>query len=80
MEKNMWRNIRIEHNLSIDDVAKKVGCSRQMVSYMELGKRKKTLEYQIFILELRGLKEDIINANYLKEILNENSRNKKRTI
>ena len=51
-----------------------------MVSYMELGRRKKSLEYQIFILELRGFEEDIINANYLKEILNENKRIEKRTL
>ena len=80
MSQNMWRNIRIEHNLSIKDVAEEIGCTRQMVSYMELGRRKKSLEYQIFILELRGFEEDIINANYLKEILNENKRIEKRTL
>jgi transcriptional regulator with XRE-family HTH domain len=80
MSQNMWRNIRIEHNVSINEVAKKIGCTRQMVSLMELGRRKKSLEYQIFILELRGFKEDIINANYLKEILNENKRIEKRTL
>ena len=79
-ESNMWEKIRKDHNISLRELGEKIGCSGQFVSLMEKGKRKKSLEYQIFILELRGEKEDIINANYLKEILNENKRNKERTL
>ena len=79
-EKNMWEKIRKDHNISLRELGKKIGCSGQFVSLMEKGKRKKSLEYQIFILKLRGEKEDIINANYLKEILNEDKRNKERTL
>lgn len=79
-ESNMWEKIRKDHNISLRELGKKIGCSGQFVSLMEKGKRKKSLEYQIFILELRGEEQDIINANYLKEILNENKRNKERTL
>lgn len=79
-EKNMWEKTRKDHNISLRELGKKIGCSGQFVSLMEKGKRKKSLEYQIFILELRGEKEDIINANYLKETLNEDKRNKERTL
>ena len=72
---NMWKQIRIEHNKTINDVAKAIGCSRQYVSYMESGKRKKTLPYQIYLLELRGEKQDLINANYLRGVMNEKTSN-----
>ena len=80
IEENMWKKIRKDHKMTLEEVARKIGCSKQHVSYMESGRRKKTLDYQIFILELRGEEMDLVNASYLRNVKNEIERNKKRTI
>lgn len=71
MEKqnNMWRVTRLTNGKTLKDVADAIGCSKQYVSYMEQGKRRKTYKYQIYILELRGEEIDLINAKYLRERL-----------
>ena len=70
-QSNMWKEIRLSKGITLAQIAKEIGCTRQMVSYMEQGKKRKSLKYQIYILELRGNEIDLINANYLKERLEE---------
>ena len=65
---NMWKQIREEHHLTQQEVADILNCSRQYVHAMETGKKSKSKKYQIFILELRGNKQDLINAKYLREL------------
>lgn len=68
-QSNMWRVTRLKHGKTLKDVADAIGCSKQYVSYMEQGKRRKIYKYQIYILELRGEEIDLINAKYLRERL-----------
>ena len=50
------RQIRKEHKLSMNDVGKKIGCTKQMISLYELGKSALSVEQLKKICSIYGIK------------------------
>lgn len=70
-EMTMWRKIRIEKGLTIEEVAYDLKISEKCVSKYETGSKPMPVYAQIYYLKMRGLEIDLINAKYLQEVLNE---------
>lgn len=83
-ETTMWRKIRIEKGLTIQQVAYDLKVSEKCISKYELGTKPMPTYAQIYYLKMRGLEIDLINAKYLQDVLNErkvfeeNYKNRKR--
>ena len=67
----MWRKIRIEKGLTIEEVAYDLKVSDKCISKYETGSKPMPVYAQIYYLKMRGLEIDLINAKYLQERLNE---------
>ena len=67
----MWRKIRIEKGLTIEEVAYDLKISEKCISKYETGSKPMPVYAQIYYLKMRGLEIDLINAKYLQEVLNE---------
>ena len=70
-EMTMWRKIRIEKGLTIEEVAYDLKVSEKCISKYETGSKPMPVYAQIYYLKMRGLEIDLINAKYLQEVLNE---------
>lgn len=65
---SMWRKMRIENKITISQIAKENGKTRQFISQCELGQKKMPKDLQIYYLTKfrRNYIDDII-VNFLKE-------------
>ncbi len=70
-EMTMWRKIRIEKGLTIEEVAYDLKVSEKCISKYETGSKPMPMYAQIYYLKMRGLEIDLINAKYLQDLLNE---------
>lgn len=70
-EMTMWRKIRIEKGLTIEEVAYDLKVSEKCISKYETGSKPMPVYSQIYYLKMRGLEIDLLNAKYLQEVLNE---------
>lgn len=66
MKPSMWKIIRENANLKQTDVAKVFGKTKQAINSYE--KKGMPIYLQIYYLRLRGLKEDLMIADYLENL------------
>ena len=69
--KSMWKKIREEYGLSMQQFGAKYNYNRQNIWHFEKGDRPMPINLQIEYLKLRNSEQDKIIINYLEERINE---------